>query len=141
MTAGINHFRIEFVDEKAEDVVKIVNMYQDVCKNIQISESFDRAEHDSSSSNSKSRSSSSHSDDDYDDSQYSNSNSNGSSNNNSNSNSRSIAERNIESTLNALWRFLEVVPNGHGLPQGVSLGSLKPTLERNWDTLRPTAKR
>ena len=128
MTAGINHFRIEFVDEKAEDVVKIVNMYQDVCKNIQISDSFDKTV--SSRSN---RMNNSDDNDDNDDSVYSNSN--------SNSNSRSIAERNIESTLNALWRFLEVVPNGHGLPQGVSLGSLKPTLERNWDTLRPTAKR
>ena len=130
MTAGINHFRIEFVDEKAEDVVKIVNMYQDVCKNIQISDSFDKTV--ASRSN---RMNNSDDNDDNDDSVYSNSNSN------SNSNSRSIAERNIESTLNALWRFLEVVPNGHGLPQGVSLGSLKPTLERNWDTLRPTAKR
>ena len=128
MTAGINHFRIEFVDEKAEDVVKIVNMYQDVCKNIQISDSFDKTV--ASRSN---RMNNSDDNDDNDDSVYSNSN--------SNSNSRSIAERNIESTLNALWRFLEVVPNGHGLPQGVSLGSLKPTLERNWDTLRPTAKR
>ena len=134
MTAGINHFRIEFVDEKAEDVVKIVNMYQDVCKNIQISDSFDKAV---DSRSNRMNSNDDNDNDNDDDSVYSNNNHNS----NSNSNSRSIAERNIESTLNVLWRFLEVVPNGHGLPQGVSLGSLKPTLERNWDTLRPTAKR
>lgn len=110
MTAGISHFRVEFVDEKPEDVVKVINMYQDVCKNIEMLQSSDDVD-------------------------------NLSRNTGNSENKKNIAERNIESTLGALWKFLEIVPNGHGLPQGVSLGSLKPTLERNWDSLKPTARR
>ena len=70
-----------------------------------------------------------------------NTNSDTNSDTNTRTNSKTIADRNIESSLMVLWKYLEVVPNGHGLAQGVSLGSLKPTLERGWDTLRPTAKR
>ena len=120
MQAGIKHFRIEFVDEKPEDVLKIINMYKDICKNIESADSFNKAENEKDTHAHNNA---------YD------------SNSNSNSNFKNIADRNIESSLMTLWKFLEVVPNGHGLPQGVSLGSLKPTQERNWDTLRPTAKR
>ena len=123
MTAGINHFRIEFVDEKPEDVVKVINMYQDVCKNIEMLCASEETATETETADVSSGSSS---------------NSYGNSNNN---NRKNVAERNIESTLNILWKFLEIVPNGYGLPQGVSLGSLKPTLERNWDSLKPTARR
>ena len=114
MQSGIKHFRIEFVDEKPEDVIKIINMYRDVCKNIEIMENLNKNSVQNNNS-----------DNDYD----------------NNRNKKTIADRNIESSLMILWKFLEIVPNGYGLPQGVSLGSLKPTAERQWDTLRPTAKR
>jgi collagenase-like PrtC family protease len=120
MTAGINHFRIEFVDEKPEDVVKVINMYQDVCKNIEMLCASEKTEYDHNDTSMSSSYSTSY---------------------NNNDNKKNVAERNIESTLNVLWKFLEIVPNGYGLPQGVSLGSLKPTLERNWDSLKPTARR
>lgn len=118
MAAGINHFRIEFVDEKPEDVVKIISMYQDVCKNIEEIHKQSKTTQNTHNEDSEIRNT-----------------------NNFNNNARSIGDRNLESSLNALWKFLEIVPNGYGLPQGVSLGSLKPTLERNWDSLKPTAKR
>ena len=121
MASGINHFRIEFVDEKPEDVVKVISMYQDVCKNIVEIQKESRISQYSHSGDSETRN-------------YTN-------NNNFNNNAKTIGDRNLESSLNNLWKFLEIVPNGYGLPQGVSLGSLKPTLERNWDSLKPTAKR
>ena len=122
--AGIKHFRIEFVDEKPEDVLKIINMYQDICQNIKSADNFNKIENEKDANTHSSAHGSAYG-----------------SNSNSNSNAKNIADRNIESSLMTLWKFLEIVPNGHGLPQGVSLGSLKPTQERNWDTLRPTAKR
>jgi hypothetical protein len=100
--------------------VKVINMYQDVCKNIEML----RASEDS--------------EDDANEASVSGSYFNSC---NDNNNKKNVAERNVESTLNILWKFLEIVPNGYGLPQGVSLGSLKPTLERNWDSLKPTARR
>lgn len=118
MASGIRHFRIEFVDEKPDDVVKVVSMYQDVCKNIEEMHKQSKIIQNSHNNNNINND-----------------------NHNNNNNVRSIGERNLESSLNILWKFLEIVPNGYGLPQGVSLGSLKPTLERNWDSLKPTAKR
>ena len=122
-------------------------MYRDVCKNIEAAENFNKIEGNGNTNSNGN----SYGEKDvngntntniYRSTELTNSNSNNNSNNsNGNNNSKSIADRNIESALMVLWKFLEVVPNGHGLPQGVSLGSLKPTQERNWDTLRPTAKR
>ena len=128
--AGIKHFRVEFVDERPEDVLKIINMYQDICQNIKSADNFNKIENEKYANTHSSAHSSGPS------SAYGSN-----SNTNSNTNTKNIADRNLESSLMTLWKFLEIVPNGHGLPQGVSLGSLKPTQERNWDTLRPTAKR
>jgi collagenase-like PrtC family protease len=70
IAAGIKHFRIELVDEKPEDVIKLVNMYTDICKNAELTESYNQNDNENSK--------------------------------------KSIADRNNESLLGVLNRFLEV---------------------------------
>lgn len=38
-------------------------------------------------------------------------------------------------------KWMDSVPNGNGRAQGVSQGSLKPTVELDWNKMKPTARR
>jgi U32 family peptidase len=48
-------------------------------------------------------------------------------------------ENQLEQKLESLLLWLRKLPNRNGLSQGVGVGSLKPTEETDWETMKPTA--
>ena len=109
MTAGLRHYRIELVDEQAQYVAPLLNHYQDLltlCTKVTAASSMDdmtTATTSISSSikgNANKRQEMNKRDHKKDDA------------------NRKGIHADIDAQVDVLWSFLELLPNGHGVPQG-----------------------
>ena len=116
LQSGIRHYRVELVDESPEYVEPLLTWYKNML-HITIHNDIKTA-HSSTPTTTPTTTIAT----------------------NSNRNNNKINDAtNNNNRLKSFYKWLNTVPNSYGRAQGYTLGSLKPSAERDWNTMKPTS--